>query len=700
MGVLTNKYRFFWNLGSGWKQTYPLNERLEFRDDPVEGHVFSRKILETKLVFANHTPAGLSSKYNGFDIFSKYERSKKVFVPIPFRIEVNDKGTWKQCWTGIILPVDADLDYNKCEASVQPRVKDRYSCIFDNWDEEKNVLEETGAIEGNFVFSRYKLYTNVVWSFYVPNYETDVKAYHATRPSAQVQSWFDNNEAGEFGFFLDQIDYEQTALISTYALSDNTYWDSQGIRREAEVKPDQNPLKFKGTWIMASVYAYEVYEAPCDNGNPPDPPPGAEWIQITGSSCPDDTFYWYRKFRGARCEEPSEKHFTYRDYPNSSLTSYNLVVTADEQTQQTITKSSAHWVYRNNCGISNFVSIGEFRGRGIYRPLAIDNGMSFNEVLKTFAADCGLSVKSNFYGINPDGFSPDNQYYTKAKEQLQELALFQLSDVANPFATQNATIARATLKQILNDIKVLHNAHWDIVGDALEIEHFSHYLIRKHIDLRKSVGKHIKQIKEYSFSDLSFPKFEKWTFFIESDANQNRAFDGVPIKYSDSFIDEEDRTDNYATEIMVTNFSFFSQNEDYQRQRGLLLLESEKVTVDFFIPFSGLQEFDIYFAVSAVNFLTGLDYINASQSIPNLLETYHTIGRPQDRGLMNEKETSFESEIYMREGKEIKYPLCTMDFWEKWETMDYYRTYLGWGRSMSVKFIEPAGTIIQQIKHR
>lgn len=685
--TIDQQYRVEWNHPKrGWEQITIQNSELEWSEEKEENEVFFRRKLKTQLVLKDTEYAELI----------KIERSRSKCNFIDIRFEKKCDATYYEFWNGRLHLIDGNYDLENCVIRITPRPIDDYTCVFDSWEKEKNIIDEVGVLEAPHKFGRYKLYTNALWSYYIPSAEIDVNSYHQTQDSAKVQRWFDNGQAGEVGHFLDDIDYSNTTVISTFALSNNIYRDSQGQIRNADISPDQNPKDFEGTWIMTNVYAYEVYEAECDGGVAPDPPEGDEWVQMGSPSCPD-THYWYRPLQSVRCDDASKENFRYISNEGNITTSsntvpvyqYNFVVKANGDLFQTIRILGAHWRYNNSCSIASHVSSGQYLGEGIYFPLELDNGMDFNAVLQYFTGLCGFSVVSDFYGINPDNKSPNNQYYTYAEKNLQSLSLFQLTDISNPFAEENATIARVKFKDLLSDLKTLHNVYWEIRDGVFRVEHLSYFKNQYKVDLTSSVSEYIEGLKSYEYVDIDFPKREEWQFKLKSDKDTTQEFDGIPIEYESACISEENSTKNFNTNLIVTNFNFFSENEDYQDQDGLFLLATEEE-----------EDFGtVRYAKYTVNALSGLNLINSSQAIPNLLENLHTTGRPQESGIMNNEEVKFTSYVRQRLGGELKFPICCSEMINYLDPADLFKSYLGWGEVEEFLYTDPQGVVRLTLRH-
>ena len=90
---------------------------------------------------------------------------------------------------------------------------------------------------------------------------------------------------------------------------------------------------------------------------------------------------------------------------------------------------------------------------------------------------CGLTLVSNFLGINADATSPDNAAYTYATDYLHQLVLFQKSDVKRPNASDRAREAAFKIKinELINDLMTMFNMDWRVEGTTLRLEHASYF---------------------------------------------------------------------------------------------------------------------------------------------------------------------------------------------------------------------------------
>ena len=121
-----------------------------------------------------------------------------------------------------------------------------------------------------------------------------------------------------------------------------------------------------------------------------------------------------------------------------------------------------------NCDVSANTVVFQFR-----------NGRMFGEVLEYLVEQtgCGLSVVSDFFNIKPDSTAPGNSAYTAALAKLQDLVLFQKSDVKRHSASDSSKAPAwdIRLRDVLLDLAMMFNVRWRAEGGVLRIEHVSFF---------------------------------------------------------------------------------------------------------------------------------------------------------------------------------------------------------------------------------
>jgi hypothetical protein len=109
------------------------------------------------------------------------------------------------------------------------------------------------------------------------------------------------------------------------------------------------------------------------------------------------------------------------------------------------------------------------------------NGRRLSDVLEFLVAQtgCGYEVQSDFFNINPPADAPENVAYDAALEALQDLIVFQKSDIKRHSASD---VSRPEawgmkLRELLADLAAMFNVRWlaDEVSEVFRIEHVSFF---------------------------------------------------------------------------------------------------------------------------------------------------------------------------------------------------------------------------------
>lgn len=103
-----------------------------------------------------------------------------------------------------------------------------------------------------------------------------------------------------------------------------------------------------------------------------------------------------------------------------------------------------------------------------------DNAVRLDTILQAFADTCSLTVVSDLLGINPVGDHPANVAYD-ARLSYANVVVFQITDLLNADASDNATIGEVTLKELLEALEHTLQLHWTATGTTLRLEHISYY---------------------------------------------------------------------------------------------------------------------------------------------------------------------------------------------------------------------------------
>lgn len=146
----------------------------------------------------------------------------------------------------------------------------------------------------------------------------------------------------------------------------------------------------------------------------------------------------------------------------------------------------------------------------------MNTGRLFKDVLEYLIdqTNCGLTVKSDFFDINPDGSNPSNIAYTFAATYLKYLTIHQKSDVKRPNASNPAlaTVYGMKLKELLDDLRLMFNVYFRIEENetVFRLEHHSYFTTGSGMDLTNKPMK-----LEYSSDKGNLVKEEVYKFMDE-----------------------------------------------------------------------------------------------------------------------------------------------------------------------------------------
>lgn len=183
-------------------------------------------------------------------------------------------------------------------------------------------------------------------------------------------------------------------------------------------------------WNQESVFHREIGEGTCSSGNPVEPTYGSDW-NLVGQDCSQNISWWSRR-------------------PNDA----------------------------------------QIKSAGPYK-----NGRLLQEFIQNCLdkIGCGLTVKSDFLGMNAVGDAPQNDEYQYATDHLQNLIVYQKSDVKRKNADEQSSEEswNVKLSEVIDDLKILFFVNIDVEDGKFIIEHESFFtkseglsLVNKKIDIQ------------------------------------------------------------------------------------------------------------------------------------------------------------------------------------------------------------------------
>lgn len=299
----------------------------------------------------------------------------------------------------------------------------------------------------------------------------------------------------------------------------------------------------------------------------------------------------------------------------------------------------------------------------------IDNGMHFSEVMKEIlkGACPNLTLKSDFFQINPDNPSSIN-YVTGRTSTVNNIVIFQKSDVKRPTASGNASKLEIELETMLEVLLKMFNVKWRIEGNIFRLEHVSYYSKVVGFDVTSNalkkyfVGKRI-----YSYESSQIPQKETWKFKEQQGSEWN-----MEITYSGCVTNAKKNEVSNVIDEAMTDITFALQNPDkdskFVEDTGFCLISTKKIGSDYYINSENLN---------------GSSRLNNVLSWVALIRDYHYYERPMKVGKVNGVTTQFITTIPTKKGERfaIPYNFCAYNF----NPDDFVKTALGNGIVSSAK---------------
>lgn len=232
---MIERFTFHIDFGTGEQQVYPAVDDLVFKDEKDSDFGFYRRVLETQLPFLNRNGA------NDFNAFLAPELSADCQS---YDLEIRYDGD--PFYTGTVKYSTANMawDLDRCRVDVRLEPMDAYTCLFEGWEDEFNILDEK--------YARQEV------SLLTGSFE------------------FFGCEDGPFAAneYLDYIDCIPGGAASLGWTVTNHYAEN-----------NDDPTSYK----VLTNYMREVITVGCTGGIP-DPPPGDGWILVE-DNCPTNAKY-------------------------------------------------------------------------------------------------------------------------------------------------------------------------------------------------------------------------------------------------------------------------------------------------------------------------------------------------------------------------------------------------------------------------
>ena len=299
----------------------------------------------------------------------------------------------------------------------------------------------------------------------------------------------------------------------------------------------------------------------------------------------------------------------------------------------------------------------------------IDNGVLFSDVIQELVRSAcpNLIVKSDFFQIDPEVVSSIN-YVTGKVSTVNNIVIFQKSDVKRLTDYNNASKLEIELEKLLEFLKKMFNVKWRIEGNVFRLEHVSRYSKNIGFDITSNelkkyfVGKRI-----YSYENNKIPEKEIFKFKEQEGGDWN-----MEIIYSGCVLNKKKNEITYLIDDATTDIVFAIQNPSPDSKlvedAGFCIVSTKKIGNEYFINSEP----------SPVG-----SRLNNVFAWVQLIRDFHYYERPMKTGKVNGTTTEFISTIPTKKGERfaIPYNVCQYDF----NPDDIVKTLIGNGIVSSAK---------------
>lgn len=312
---------------------------------------------------------------------------------------------------------------------------------------------------------------------------------------------------------------------------------------------------------------------------------------------------------------------------------------------------------------------------------SFDNGVKLNDILAGEVGCAGVTVRSQFFGLNPSGATPSGDVYDTAATYLPDVLIFQKSDVKRPDVSQNATIGNWTYNGLLSSLKEQFNIRWRLTADTLRIEHVSYFQASQGEDF--SAAETIQGLNAYSGNDTEISRRERWAFMEDT----YYGFRGQPIEYSDCVPYDAQEETVHDIGPVNNDVDFIQANLESVSDEGFVFVNAYNNAA------SGT-----YHIITTSSLVNSLQLLNGHMAIPSLLDNYHRHDRMLPTGTLNGASVTFESTQRRKRQVELRVQMSLSDFFA-WDESQLVKTQIGWGKVVDFSYSCRTCTLTINVEH-
>lgn len=647
------KYKYTAIGRNATKEVFPQNgNTFAVTWEKEDENAYFRKKLKGKMLFIGED----------FHWLYVFENSQYRCDPITLLIEKKCSGDFSEFFLARLILNNADWDLDQCTCSIEAEEEDRYTCYNDNKDKEYNLLQivypkrVVGLVQGTLE------YQNCFGSNPSGSSPGDPQWCGAgdVADGWSIQSYYQTNpvEGGGGGFPEEGGTFNITWVreVITSATPLGAPWISIGGDQYAKFPNLYGYRSYGGQYDYG--YDYQVGGS-IDNGMSL-----KDAIQsLISQSCypmkvKSRFFNWdpdpiMNKNLVDPLKMTSNANLDINGYvvasgdANDKVTDYIRVIPGTElwlQNPGTLGGGgTTNFFYdKNKQPLSATPPVP-----GASFPIKIAD-VPLNAYYVRYE-DYGSPTTAMIYmGTGATTYQPYdyNHYVTGQRSKVDNLILFQKSDVKRPNGSGNASVGNTTLEKLVKDLCNMFNLKWDIDDDGNFImEHVSFF--QKGVGLNL-VGRFDERLRagkrKYSYDIDKTPRREIFQFM--DDKYTYGDFKGVPIIYSNSCVGKGEKEDkDWIVESIITDVSFVLNNPSS---------DSQIVSDDGFVLIACDANYNI---ISEASILGG-NTLNNSLSWARLHVDYWRHDRIFNRFSMNNVQTNALSVIPTKKGIKLDVTLC------------------------------------------
>lgn len=282
-----------------------------------------------------------------------------------------------------------------------------------------------------------------------------------------------------------------------------------------------------------------------------------------------------------------------------------------------------------------------------------DNAMKLGDVLSELLSDCNYTIISHLFGISEAldiTFTPPaNDAYTFGADFLQNIFIWQLSDITNAASSNNATRAEVSFEDVINDMIEMFFLEVRVLnGNQVYIEHVSFWESNDIASLDLTLPEYAANMsgrRKYNYDKVESYKYETFDWPIKT---KNELFEAKQIVYNNSCVKEG--TDKpHKVKTINTDIGTFLTTQ-VEQTKGLFMAATDNVGTTYAIQS----------APSALD--NAIVVLNGNLSWPNLHANLGRWKRQFKQGLLNDQATTFESIIRTKIQKDLTIKMPRQDF--------------------------------------